>query len=32
MNFASLEDGTLITDGNIPRELEKIMEGKEERK
>ena len=30
MNFASLEDGTLITDGNIPKELEKIR--KERRK
>ena len=32
MNFASLEDGILITDGNIPKELEKIINGKEEKR
>ena len=32
MNFASLEDGTLITDGNIPKEFKKIINRKEERR
>ena len=32
MNFASLEDGILITDGKIPKEFTKIIKGEEEKK